>query len=133
MDGQGTQRKAWGCADPSRGSSQGTGDPACLQEMCAHEPAGAEGEGGMLGQGQSCLQQVLGEGVLSIRVGLIRAYLQGAYGVVRLAYNESEDRHYVSLGEEGGIAKPDPRCLGKVEVLGRQRTGCLLGEWVPCL
>lgn len=31
----------------------------------------------------------------------MHAYLQGAYGVVRLAYNESEDRHYVSLGIGG--------------------------------
>lgn len=34
-------------------------------------------------------------------MGLTCAYPQGAYGVVRLAYNESEDRHYVSLGIGG--------------------------------
>lgn len=34
-------------------------------------------------------------------MGLTDACLQGAYGVVRLAYNESEDRHYVSLGIGG--------------------------------
>ena len=34
-----------------------------------------------------------------VQQGLTSASLQGAYGVVRLAYNESEDRHYVSLGK----------------------------------
>lgn len=37
-------------------------------------------------------------------VGLTSDCLQGAYGVVRLAYNESEDRHYVSLGLGRGVA-----------------------------
>ena len=36
-----------------------------------------------------------------VQWGLTCVYLQGAYGVVRLAYNESEDRHYVSLGIAG--------------------------------
>uniref|UniRef100_A0A8D0WKC6 non-specific serine/threonine protein kinase n=1 Tax=Sus scrofa TaxID=9823 RepID=A0A8D0WKC6_PIG len=36
---------------------------------------------------------------------------KGAYGVVRLAYNESEDRHYVSLGIRGRCcpSRPPPR------------------------
>ncbi|NIG58200.1 calcium/calmodulin-dependent protein kinase kinase 1 [Pontoporia blainvillei] len=33
---------------------------------------------------------------------------KGAYGVVRLAYNESEDRHYVSLGIDS-LCRPPPR------------------------
>lgn len=74
---------------------------SCLQEMCAHEAAEGGPGDGMQGQGQSCFEEVLGEDVHAVE--LMRVCLQGAYGVVRLAYNESEDRHYVSLGAEGGI------------------------------
>lgn len=45
-------------------------------------------------------------------MGLTNGCLQGAYGVVRLAYNESEDRHYVSLGLGRGVAQVGPRSLG---------------------
>lgn len=62
-------------------------------------------------------------GRVSAQVGLTCAYSQGAYGVVRLAYNESEDRHYVSPGiggrccpslalETWGVGR---RCAGKTE------------------
>lgn len=38
----------------------------------------------------------------SLYGGADLCFLQGAYGVVRLAYNESEDRHYVSVGKWWG-------------------------------
>lgn len=45
--------------------------------------------------------------------GLTDGSLQGAYGVVRLAYNESEDRHYVSLGLGMGVAQVRPHKPGE--------------------
>lgn len=49
---------------------------------------------------------VLGE--IAVSRGLTCVYPQGAYGVVRLAYNESEDRHYVSLGIGGRCCPVGP-------------------------
>lgn len=51
-------------------------------------------------------------------MGLTNGCLQGAYGVVRLAYNESEDRHYVSLGLGRGVAQAGPRSLGSRQECG---------------
>lgn len=51
---------------------------------------------------------------------LTSSCLQGAYGVVRLAYNESEDRHYVSLGIGGRCWQAGHKSLeSRAEVLGR--------------
>lgn len=58
-----------------------------------------------------------------VQQGLTYASLQGAYGVVRLAYNESEDRHYVSLGKEGGVAYTGPwKTWGWAEAVPRRWT-----------
>lgn len=51
-------------------------------------------------------------------MGLTGAYFQGAYGVVRLAYNESEDRHYVSLGTGGRC------CAGQAPEAWDMGSGC---------
>lgn len=57
--------------------------------------------------------------------GLTDGSLQGAYGVVRLAYNESEDRHYVSLGLGTGTGV-DGCCPGQAPQA--QRVGRSAGE-----
>lgn len=65
----------------------------------------------MRAEGTSAVQAPLSlnwpRGRVSAQAGLTCAYSQGAYGVVRLAYNESEDRHYVSKGT-GGRCCPSP-------------------------
>lgn len=75
-----------------------------------------------------------GGGGCPVRAGLTSAYFQGAYGVVRLAYNESEDRHYVSLGV-GGRCCPGQApeawevgrgCAGKTEDKAASRGSELL-------
>lgn len=66
--------------------------------------------------------------------GLTDGSLQGAYGVVRLAYNESEDRHYVSLGLEGVLPRLGPRSRESKEKCWERDQGRLLGggfcSWV---
>jgi hypothetical protein len=70
-----------------------------LLEMCAHTAGGVGwGGDGMQGQGSD----LSGWRMCPVQVELTSTCLQGAYGVVRLAYNESEDRHYVSLGVREG-------------------------------
>lgn len=62
-------------------------------------------------------------------VGLTSGCLQGAYGVVRLAYNESEDRHYVSLGLGKGAAHVGPGILGSRQMCwGKGLVLPLIGE-----
>lgn len=79
--------------------------PPFLPEIYAHRLPGLRwdvgGDGGNEQLGlPSSSPPSLGGGC-PIQQGLTCASLQGAYGVVRLAYNESEDRHYVSLGKGG--------------------------------